>query len=101
MKKIVLYVLAAAILGILVTVVPLVTIAQIGVGGNTQKPATFQSLGQGLRQLDGGYGSNNQTVTSSDIAVFAISFIIALLAYALVGHRAPRRYNLRLGVPPY
>lgn len=98
MKKIVLYVSAAAIIGVLITLVPLITVAQIGIGGNTQKP---ESLGQGFGQLEGEHGSNNPTVNSSDLAVLAVSFIIALLAYALVGTKAPRRYNLRLGVPPY
>jgi hypothetical protein len=96
MKKTLLYLLAAAVLGILVTVVPLITVAQIGIESNKQNEPQARSLGQGLRQLEGGDGSN-----SSDVAVLAISFFIALLAYALVGHRAPRRYNMRLGVPPY
>jgi biotin-(acetyl-CoA carboxylase) ligase len=101
MKKTLLYLLAAAILGILVTVVPLITVAQIGIGINKQNEPQAKSLGQGLRQLEGGDGSKSSDVNNSDLAVLAISFVIALLAYTLVGHRAPRRYNMRLGVPPY
>ena len=101
MKKTLLYLLAAAILGILVTVVPLITIAQTGIGGNTQNTPQAKSLGQGLKQLDGGDGSNSSQVNSTDLTVLAISFIIALLAYTLIGPKAPRRYNMRLGVPPY
>lgn len=101
MNKTLLYLLAAAVLGILVTVVPLITVAQTGIGGNPQNAPQAKSLGQGLRQLDGGDGSKSSEVNSSDLTVLAISFIIALLAYTLIGHRAPRRYNMRLGVPPY
>jgi hypothetical protein len=100
MKKTLLYLLAAAILGILVTVVPLITVAQTGVGSNTQTPQP-KSLGPSLKQLDGGDGSKSSEVNGTDLTVLATSFIIALLAYTLIGHRAPRRYNMRLGVPPY
>ena len=100
MKKTLLYLLVAAILGILVTVVPLIAVAQIGIGGKTQTPQG-KPLGESLKQLDGGEGSNSSQVNSTNLTVLAISFIIALLAYTLIGHRAPRRYNMRLGVPPY
>jgi len=98
MKKTLLYLLAAGALGILVTVLPLITIAQVGIGGSTPQST---SLGKGLRQLDGGDGSRSSQVNSTDLTVLAVSFIIAFLAYALVGPRAPRRYNMRLGVPPH
>jgi len=101
MKKTLLYILAAAVLGILVTVVPLITVARIVTENNKQNELQPKSLGQGLKQLEGGNGSNSSEVNSSDLAVLAISFFIALLAYTLVGHKAPRRYNMRLGVPPY
>jgi len=101
MKKTLLYLLAAGALGILVTVLPLITIAKVGIGGNTPSMPQSTSLGRGLRQLDGGDGSRSSQVNSTDLTVLAVSFIIAFLAYALVGPRAPRRYNMRLGVPPH
>jgi len=102
MKKTLLYLLVAAILGILITVVPLVTVAQTGIGGNKQNPSQAKSLGEGLKQLDGENSSNSSQINSSDLTALAISFIIALLAYTLVGHRAPtRRFDMRLGVPPH
>lgn len=100
MKKTLLYLLAAAILGVLVTIVPLVTVAKTGIGGNTQHASQPQSLGQGLKQLDGGNGSNSSQANSSDLTVLAISFIIAFLAYSLIRYRTPRGYNMRFGVPP-
>ena len=100
MKKTLLYLLAAAVLGILVTVIPLIAVAHVGIGGIAQTPQA-KSIGTSLKQLDGDTDSNSSRVNSSDLTVLAISFIIALLAYALIGQRAPRRYNMRLGVPPY
>ena len=101
MKKTLVYLLAAVILGVLVTVAPLIVIAKTGFGGNTQNAPQTRSLGQGLKQLDGGEGSNGSQVNNTDVTVLAISFIIAFLAYTLIGPKAPRRYNMRLGVPPY
>jgi hypothetical protein len=101
MKKILIYLSSAAILGILITIVPLITIAQIGTGENPQSGLFPSSIGQGLRQLDGDYGSNTSKGNNSYTTVLAVSFVIALGAFTLLGHKAPRRYNLRLGVPPY
>ena len=103
MKKTLLYLLAAAILGILVTVVPitvvpLVPVAKTGIEGDPQWASQPRSLGQGLKQLEGGDGSNSSQVNGSDLTVLAISFIIALLAYTLIRRRAPRRYDTQLGV---
>jgi len=101
MKKTLIYLSAAAILGILVTIVPLLTIAQIGMGENRQNELHASSLNESFGRLEGHYDSNNPALSDSDLTVLAISFIIALVAYTLVKHRAPRRYNFRLGVPPY
>jgi hypothetical protein len=101
MKKILLYLAAAAILGILITIVPLITIAQIGIGENQKSVFYLSTLGEGVRKLDGDYGSNTSNGNNSYVTVLAVSFIIALAAFTLLGHKAPRRYNLRLGVPPY
>jgi hypothetical protein len=90
LKKTLLYLLAAAILGILVTVVPLITVvkfttvAKTAIGGSTQLAPQPRSIGQGLKQLEGGSGLNSSQVNISDLTVLAISIIIALLAYTLV-----------------
>jgi hypothetical protein len=99
MKKTLLYLSAATIIGILITIVPIITIAQIGIGENQKNGFNPSTLGQGVRQLDG--DSSNTNANNSYVTVLAISFIIALAAFGLLGHHAPRRYNLRLGVPPY
>jgi hypothetical protein len=101
MKKTVLYLGAAVILGVLITVVPLVTIAEIGNENiATQTGPAPSSVSKGFGQLEGQV-SPETSLSDRDLAVLAISFVIALAAYALTTHRAPRRYNLRLGIPPY
>jgi len=98
MKKTLLYLVAAAAIGILVTVLPLITIAQVGIGGTPSTPQA-KPLGEGLKRLDG--GSESSQVNNTDLTFLAISFIIALLAYGILGPKAPRRYEWRLGVPPH
>jgi hypothetical protein len=101
MKKTLLYLSAAAILGIIITIVPLITIAQIGIGENQKSGLYPSAMSQGVQKLDGDNGSNTSNANNSYVTVLAISFIIALAAFGLSGHHAPRRYNMRLGVPPY
>jgi hypothetical protein len=100
LKKTLLYLLAAAILGILITVVPLITVAETRIGSNPTH-ALAPSLGQGLKQLDGDGGKSTSQINRSDLTVLGISLIIALLAYTLIGRRAPRRYDLVLRLPPH
>jgi len=99
LNKTLLYILAAAILGTLITVVPLIAVAETRAGSNQQaKYAPF--IGQSLKQLDGNTSTNSE-FNGSDLTVLAISLIIALLAYTLIGRRAPRRYDLYLRFPPH
>ena len=98
MRKTILYLVAAFIMGVLLMVVPLIVIAQIG-GSAPQNGSKPSDLSRGLRQLDG--DSDTKTVNNTEVLILAIAFIIALLTYGIIGPKAPRRYNMRLGVPPY
>lgn len=100
MNKTLLYLWTAAILGILVTIVPLITITQIGVGDRNQSELYTQSLGQSLKRLDGSYSSNTPRSDNLDLAVLAISLAIALAVYTVVRRRIPRDYT-RLGIPRF
>jgi heme/copper-type cytochrome/quinol oxidase subunit 4 len=100
LKKTLFYLIVAAILGILITVVPLVTVAETRIGSAPQHAPSVPSLNQGLKQLDGG-GSTTSQLNRSYLTVLIISLIIALLAYTLIGRRAPRRYDLVLRFPPH
>ena len=93
LKKIPLYLLVAVILGLSLTLVPLVTInAENGYN------AIPQSIQQRLKTLEG-YDSGATTYSDSDVKIFAISFAIALIAYLLFKHSSPRRD--REWVKPY
>jgi hypothetical protein len=97
LKKTLLYLVAAFIIGVLLIVVPLIVISQIGnTPQNGSKPSV---LSGGLRQLDG--ESDTKTVSNKEVIILAIAFVIALITYGIIGPKAPRRYNMRLGVPPY
>jgi hypothetical protein len=85
--KTLVYLLAAVILGILVTVVPLFTIAQIGSGNRDGNVLYPSSIGRDLSHLEGGYGSNASTSNISDLTVLPISLVIALVAYFWIKHR--------------
>jgi len=98
MKKIILYPVVAFIIGVLLIVVPLIVISQIG-NGTSQNASKPSVLSGGLRQLDG--DSDTKTVSNTQVLILAIAFVIALLTYGIIGPKAPRRYNMRLGVPPY
>lgn len=98
MRKSLLYLFSAAILGVLITVVPLVTIAQIA--QNKPSQSYFSSVGKGLRQLDEGNSSKTLDVTNSEVIVLAVGFIVALLAYGLMEHKGRKKIYWQLGVPP-
>lgn len=99
MKKTLLYLSTAVVLGILVTIVPLITVAQIGITGNRQNESYTSSLAHSLGQLEG----QNDLKTSSansDLEFLTVSFVIALVAYILVKYRLPKRDRMQYRFPP-
>jgi hypothetical protein len=94
------YLFTAAILGILITVVPLIIIAPAEIASNTQRATPATTFGRSLAQLDGQSNSAGITINNKDLTILAIAFIVALAAFGLAPHRAPRRFDMRLGVPP-
>lgn len=97
MKKTILYLPAAALLGILITIVPLITITQTSQGQNEAYP---QLLGKGLKKLDGNYGANNTMTNDSTLTVLAISLVVALAVYTVVRRRIPRQFDIQFRMPP-
>jgi len=100
MKKTLLYLPAAAILGILITIVPLITVTQTGSTGQSQNEAYPQLLGKGLKKLDGNYGANNTMTNDSTLTVLAISLVVALAAYTVVRRRISRKLDIQFRIPP-
>lgn len=87
MKKLALYLAAAVILGLSLTLIPLITIAEIGVEDQVMPNLLWDRL----ETLEGDtHFSDTQKYSDSGLEVFAISFVIALIAYALSKRRMPR-----------
>ena len=96
MRKSLLYLTAAVILGITITLVPLVTLAlvQRDVNVRSQLFSEFGSLERGSFQ-----SSSSQSYVS-DFTVLTVSFVIAMVLYLFVRRRIPRDLA-RIRFPPY
>jgi hypothetical protein len=81
LKKILLYSLVAMVLGLSLVLVPLITISE----ATTTDYFLMPSLSNRLEKIEGKYSPD------ADVAFFAISFVIALVAYLLVKSIMPRR----------
>ena len=99
MKKTRLYLTIAVILGVTVTLVPWISIAET------------QSLDQagfflydkeffGVRQPQAYYDLASSGSPTSDFAVIIVSFVIALVAYLYAKHRMPTRPYIWVRIPP-
>jgi len=95
-RKSLLYLTAAVILGIAVTLVPLVTLALIqrDIYVRSQFFSEFGSLERGSFQ------SNSSQSYVSDFAVLTVSFVIAMVLYLFVRRRVPRDFT-RIRFPLY
>jgi len=78
MKKMLLYFVVAVVLGLLLTLLPLFTLAEL----------TPQTFSRQLEKLEGTYGLPPK-YSVVDFEVFAISFTIALVVYVLFKRRIP------------
>ena len=96
MRKSLLYLTAAVILGIAVTLVPLVTLALIqrDIYVRSQFFSEFGSLERGSFQ-----SSPSQSYVS-DFTVLTVSFVIAMVLYLFVRRRVPRDFA-RIRFTPY
>jgi hypothetical protein len=101
MKKSLLYLTAALILGILAIIAPLLVLVPLEKESFNDGVSLF--LGEGLRRLEGPYtyGVSTQNPYSSDLTVLTISFIIAMVVYLFVRHRIPRQEPPWIRMPPY
>ena len=88
MRKSLLYLTAAVILGITITLVPLVTLALVrqDLYARSQLFSEFGSLERGSFQ-----SSPSQSYIS-DFTVLTVSFVIAMVFYLFVRHRVPRDF---------
>jgi len=88
LKKILLYLLVAIALGLSLTLIPLITLAEIKTEDHY---ATFFSLPEQMEKLERSADSlDKPTYSSEGVEVFAISFIIASAVYLSLRRRTPR-----------
>jgi len=95
-RKSLLYLTAAVILGITITLVPLVALALVrqDIYMRSQLFSEFGSLERGSFQ-----SSPSQSYVS-DFTVLTVSFVIAMVLYLFVRRRFPRDFA-RIRFPPY
>lgn len=87
---------SAIIVGLLLVLVPLVTVANIN-AESTISPSAYTQ--QGLKALDRTQLVDSSRIPPNEVEALAISFFIALVAYALLKRKIPRRYQRTIG--PY
>lgn len=83
LKKTLLYCLVAILLGLSLMLIPLITMTEAT--ANSHYLLMPEHLSRQLEKLEGKYSAN------ADVEVFAISFVIALVAYLLVKSIIPHR----------
>jgi hypothetical protein len=96
LRKALVYSVFAILLGLLLVLVPLVTLAGIGAQDNYKPNELFSER---LEQLDG-RTSNNRSSTS-DVESLALSFIIVLAAFVFLRRRRPQFERRMAGTPWY
>ena len=87
MKKAVAYLVIAIFLGIALTIVPLVTLAEIN---PTDNHSMQISVLHKMRELEGYSSLERKGNTSDEITVLAVSFIIACIGYMVLKRKTPR-----------
>ena len=98
MKRLLIYLATAVVLGVVTMVAPLITFAEFRHEGFTPTSPWIRANFRGLE------GYDNLTSPNSDVpgfTVLTVSFVIAMIAYLLVRRRIPR-YDLPwVRIPPY
>jgi hypothetical protein len=95
MKKTLLYIAIAVILGLSLTIVPLITLAEIKTGDTYVMP---QSLSGQLEKLEGSH-ANMTSSNATDVEVLGVSFVIALVVYVVFKPRRPHRDRSVITLP--
>ncbi|MGC9345985.1 MAG: hypothetical protein ACP5ER_04240 [Candidatus Bathyarchaeales archaeon] len=92
------YSVVAVALGLFLTLVPLIIIAEIRV---ENRYAPSFSFSERLEKLEGDYGLNAPKYSVAELEIFAISFVIALVVYVLFKRRLPHHEYRGLAPYPY
>jgi len=87
LKKTLLYTAVAVVLGLSMTLIPLVTLAELKPENHYATPHSFSRALEGLE----GSHVNTQTSSSADVEVLAVSFAVAFAVYVLFKRRRPHQ----------
>jgi hypothetical protein len=77
------------VLGLIVTLTPLIIFADIKAENHYDAMLYLQSLPEQMKKLERTYGLDTPAYSTADLQVLAISFTIALVVYVLFRHRIP------------
>jgi hypothetical protein len=89
LKRILPYLAAAIVLGVLAVLVPSVTIAALK-AEDRSVPAP-ESIFGGFERFERAYSFRTTEDSSGDVKIFAFSFAVALVVYVIIKHRRPER----------
>jgi hypothetical protein len=89
LKKILLYSGVAVVLGLLLTLVPLITLAEFRAENHYDATLYAQSLSGQMKRLEGTYGLDKPVYSTADLQVLGVCFAIALVVYVLFRRRTP------------
>jgi len=90
LKKILLYSGVAVVLGLLLTLVPLITLAEFRAENHYDALLHAQSLPEQMKRLEGTYCLDKPAYSTADLQVLGVCFAIALVVYVLSRRRTPR-----------
>jgi hypothetical protein len=89
-KRLLIYVASAVVMGILVTVIPLITFAEVK---HESFVPTSPWLNKNIRGLEGYSNLGTLGTPNSDsfgFTILIVSFVVSMVVYLFVRHRVPR-----------
>jgi hypothetical protein len=89
LKKTLLYSGVAIVLGLLLTLVPLITLAEFRPENHYDTTAHIQSFSGQMKRLEGTYGLDKPAYTGVDLQVLGVCFTVALVIYLFFKRRIP------------
>jgi len=97
LRKGMFYTLAAAILGLSLVLIPLITIRAEG----ELNGFSLEAVPERLQTLEGRSYNTNVSSWSTEVKFLAAIFVLALIEYLLFKRRSPYRYKARILQYPY
>jgi hypothetical protein len=89
LKKILLYSGVAVVLGLVLTLVPLITLAEFRAENHYDATLYVQALPGQMKRLEGTYGSDKPAYSTADLQILGACFAIAVVVYVLFRRRIP------------